>query len=308
LIDWLARVERELKPTHLDLGPLSEHDTVGMMLSILEAPAEDFAQWIFNETRGQPFYLMETLKDLLERRVLHPKHRADGQWVFEVDAEHNLGRAVRVPSTVRAVILSRLNRLSPNAFALLVAGAVLDLKITFERLCAVSNVDEDTGLPALDELVSGRLLLEVALAGAASAYAFAHHTIRDVVYTEAGDARRRLFHRRALDVLEAAGDSAAVLAHHAVAAGLTEPAFRHSLAAGHAALRISAAAEAVAHFEKARQLAEEAAPGSTEFGSNIHGLYLQLGQAYEMNNQHEQALAIYARLGRLGSKPPRPDD
>jgi predicted ATPase len=206
------------------------------------------------------------------------------------------------------VILSRLNRLSPNAFSLLVAGAVLDLKLTFEHLCAVSSVSQDTGLPALDELVSGRLLLEVALAGTASAYAFDHHIIRDVVYTEAGDARRRLFHRRALDVLEAAGDSAAVLALHAVAAGLAEPAFRHSLSAGQEALRILAAAEAVVHFEKARQLAEEASLGGTEFGSDVRDLYLQLGQAYEMNDQHEQALAIYDRLGRLGPKQPRQDD
>ena len=127
---------------------------------MLAPPAADFAQWVFNETRGQPFYLMETLKDLLERGALHPKRQAEGKWAFEVDAEHDLGKAVRVPSTVRAVIRSRLNRLSPNAFTLLAAGAVLEQRLTFERLCAIANVAEDTGLPALDELVSGRLLLE----------------------------------------------------------------------------------------------------------------------------------------------------
>ena len=103
---------------------------------------------------------METLKDFLERRVLHPKRQGTGQWTFEVDAEHDLGKAVRVPSTVRAVIRSRLNRLSPSAFSLLAVGAVLEKGITFERLCSISNAPEDLGLPALDELVSGRLLLE----------------------------------------------------------------------------------------------------------------------------------------------------
>ena len=64
----------------------------------------------------------------------------------------------------------------------------------------------------------------------ASAYAFANDMLRDVVYTEAGDARRRLFHRRALAVLEAARDSAAVLAHHALDAG-PQPDRRESVAA-----------------------------------------------------------------------------
>jgi predicted ATPase len=212
LIQWLTSVGRELTPVHLELKPLGERETVEMVRSILAPPAPDFAQWLYAETRGQPFYLMETLKDLLERRVLKPKRQAEGHWTFAVDAEHDLGKAVRVPSTVNAVIRSRLNRLSPNAFSLLAGGAVLEYQITFERLCAISKMTEDTALPALDELISSRLLLESAQPGFASAYAFTNDMLRDVVYTEAGDARRRLYHRRALDILEVVGDSAAVLA------------------------------------------------------------------------------------------------
>ena len=128
--------------------------------------------------------------------------------------------------------------------------------------------------------------------GTASAYAFANDMIRDVVYTEAGDARRRLFHRRALDVLEATRDSAAVLAHHALAAGLAEAAFRHSLAAGQEALRLAAVSDAIVHFEKARQLVQEGSLVGAEFESHRRDLYVQLGRAYELGGQHEQALAV----------------
>ena len=293
-------MEREITPVHLELEPLGEVETVQMVQSILAPPAVDFAQWVYFETRGQPFYLMETLKDLLERRVLHPKRRAVGQWSFAVDAEHDLGQAVRVPSTVRAVIRSRLNRLSPNAFSLLAAGAVLEQRITFERLCAISNVAEDMGLPALDELISGRLLLEAAQPGVASAYAFANDMLRDVVYTEAGDARRRLFHRRALEILEAAGDSAAVLAHHAQAAGLAQAAFRHSLAAGREALRLSAVSEAIVHFERAHQLVREASLPEATAKADLRDLYMLLGRAYELGGQTEKALAIEAERAQLG--------
>jgi len=231
--------------------------------------------------------------------VLHSKRRAEGQWSFAVDAEHDLGEAVRVPSTVHAVIRSRLNRLSPNAFSLLAGGAVLEQQITFERLCAISNVTEDLALPALDELISSRLLLEAAQPGFASAYAFTNDMLRDVVYTEAGDARRRLFHRRALEILEAAGDSAAVLAYHALAAGLAQAAFHHSLAAGREALRLSATSEAIVHFERARQFVRQAAMTEMPDKVDLRDLYMWLGRAYELGGQTEKASAIDAERDRL---------
>lgn len=300
LIQWLMRVEHELTPVHIELTPLGERETVKMAQSILAPPAADFAQWLYDETQGQPFYLIETLKDLLERRVLHPKRRAEGQWTFAVDAEHDLGQAVRVPSTVHAVIRSRLNRLSPNAFSLLTGGAVLEHHLTFERLRAISNVSDDLALPALDELISSRLLLEAGQPGVASAYAFVNDMLRDVVYTVAGDARRRLFHRRTLDVLEAAGESAAVLAHHALAAGLTQAAFRYSLAAGREALRLTAVSEAIVHFERARQLVHGAALPEMPEEADLRDLYFQLSRAYELAGKTENALAITTERDQLG--------
>jgi DNA-binding SARP family transcriptional activator len=294
LREWLARVAREAKPSSLHLEPLSERDTTQMVLSILTPPTADFAQWVFDETRGQPFYLMETLKDLLERGVLHPKRQAKGQWTFAVDAEHDLGRAVRVPSTVRAVMRARLSRLSPNAFTLLAAGAVLEQQLTFDRLCAIANTVEDAGLPALDELVSGRLLLEATPPGGTSVFTFANDMLRNVVYTEAGDARRQLFHRRALEILEAAKVPAAVLVHHALAAGLTEAAVFHSLAAGREALRLSALAEARVHCQQAQQWVRDVSPVPPGFEAQIRDLSLELGQAYELGGQPAQAQALAA--------------
>ena len=136
------------------------------------------------------------------------------------------------------MIRSRLNRLSPKAFSRLAAGAVLEQQLTFERLGVIAHLVEDIGLPALDELVSSQLLLEAAQSRRASAYVFVHHMIWDVVYAEAGDARRRLFHRRALGILETGK-----VAYHALAAGLTEAA----LAAGQEALHLSAVGEAIVH-------------------------------------------------------------
>ncbi len=292
LIQWLSQVRREVIPILLELKPLEELETVQMIMSILTTPGTDFAQWVYHETRGHPFYLMESLKDMLERGALHPKRRANGQWGFSIDAEHNLGEAVRVSSTVRDVILSRLNRLSPNAFTLLAIGAVLEQQITFEHLCAISNLSEDAALPALDELISSRLLIEAAQTSSSNPYFFANDMIRDVVYTEAGDARRRLFHRRSLEVLEAAKSSSAVLAHHALAAGQVEAAFRFSLDAGREALELSAVNEAVIHYEQARLLLQDATLQEFVTEDDLDKLYLPLEQAYELIDHPAQILSI----------------
>jgi DNA-binding SARP family transcriptional activator len=298
---WLDHIAHDLTPVHIELEPLGERETKQMLLSILSPPDTDFTQWLYNETHGQPFYLIETLKDLLERRVLHPKRRVEGRWTFSVDADHDLGQAVRVPSSVHAVIRSRLNRLSPNAFSLLAGGAVLEHRITFERMCAISNVNEDLALPALDELISGRLLLETVQPGVTSAYAFTNDMLRDVVYTEAGDARRRLFHRRAMEVLETGEESAAVLAHHAQAAGMAQTAFHYSLAAGREALRLSAVSEAVVHFERARQFVRVVALREMPNAVDLNELYMQLNRAYKLAGQMEKALAIEAERKKFYS-------
>ena len=299
LSQWLERVVRELKPVHIELEPLGELESVQMMQSILSPPDDDFAKWLYDETHGQPFYLIETLKDLLERNVLHPKQLAGGQWSFAVDADHDLGQAVRVPSTVHAVIRSRLNRLSPNAFSLLAAGAVLEHWITYERMCAISNQSEDQGLPALDELISSRLLLEITQSGGVSGYAFTNDMLRDVVYTEAGDARRRLFHHRTMEVLEKDGESVAVLAHHALAAGLGQAAFHYSLAAGREALLLPAVSEAIVHFEHALQYVRQASLPEMPEALDLSELFTQLERAYKLGGQVEKALAIEAERNRL---------
>ena len=182
---------------------------------------------------------------------------------FTAAMEHETVVRGFFPPSVREVICARLDRLTPNASALLVAGAVLGQEITFERLCQVADLAEHDGLPALDEVLHSHLLQESERAGGGKGrmtsgrYVFAHAKIRAVVYAEAGEARRAIFHRRAVQALQEAAAPAAVLAYHALAAGLAEPAFRWSLAAGDEAMRVVAVRDAITFYEQARHLLAE---------------------------------------------------
>ncbi len=314
LARWRTDIERAAPLTRLQLGPLTSEDILHLLQAFggktdkagkQAANLERFGQWLFVETEGQPFYLMETLKVLLERHVLTPQPNEDGGWTIDFTAaleDEAMARGFFPPS-VREVICARLDRLTPNAFALLVAGAVLNHGITFTYLCQVADLTEHDGLLALDEVLYNHLLYEPEREGkhmADGRYVFAHATIRAVVYAEAGEARRSIFHRRAVQALQEATTPSAQLAYHAVAAGLVEPAFRFSLAAGDEAIQVVAVRDAITFYEQAQRLLAERLHGQSLknelLASEIEHLFIHLGQAYEQNAEWEKARSTYTAL------------
>jgi predicted ATPase len=252
LADWLSGLGRDLPVTCLELGPLTVEGTVQLIGSLAHeevsgqgqrSAASRLGHWLHAETGGQPFFLMETLKTLVECGILAVHTAEDGAPAIDIAPalhhEHSL-RGI-LPPGVREMIRSRLARLAPRDLHVLTAGAALGKSFTFEWLCRVANLSENEGLPALEALLISHLLSEVRNEGSISGeerFLFAHDKIRDVVYTEAGSTRRRLFHRRALETLQAASASPAELAHHARASGQAPAALRWSIAAGDEAMRL----------------------------------------------------------------------
>ncbi|MGZ3644393.1 MAG: ATP-binding protein [Ktedonobacteraceae bacterium] len=339
LARWFSGLERDLQATILRLGLLTLEDLNQLFEGLANvdewsiagqsqrASLEEFSKWLFVETRGQPFYVMETLKVLLERGVLTSHLQNNGKWAIDFEAtvlEKTKLRSI-LPPNVREVIRLRLVQLTSSAFALLAAFAVLGHNSAFEDACQVAGLSESDGLVALDELLISYNLTEDTLVrheksgnGPPSGFSFTSHSrtyyfthdkIRDVVYSEAGEARRRLFHRRALDVLQTEGDNknrpyAAELARHAFAAGMIEPAFRFSVKAGDDSMSLFAVRDAITQYEQALHILQRdesekviqmqinaVAPAST-----LEHLYLQSGRAYEIVNEFEKARNLYNTL------------
>jgi hypothetical protein len=96
-------------------------------------------------------------------------------------------------------------------------------------------------------------------------------------------------------LLEAQAAPAAELAHHALAAGRPDAAFRHSLAAGDAAIGLFAVRDALGHYERARELLP-LPPNPPRIGTgpaDLERLYGQMGRAYELDGALAQARAAY---------------
>src|SRR5579872_2558526 len=91
LAEWRTGMERAVPLTRLQLGPLASEDIVRLLQTFAGAGGKDeshaanlehFAQWLFAETEGQPFYVIETLKVLLERGALASRPNEEGGWTI----------------------------------------------------------------------------------------------------------------------------------------------------------------------------------------------------------------------------------
>jgi DNA-binding SARP family transcriptional activator len=157
---WLSSLGRRLPVRSLTLGPLGDEDVEGLLRRLAragskpvgdlhepgvsngeEASLKRFGERLAAETGGQPFYLVETLRALLEEGKLVIRSRADGESVVEVASALRAGSVFRglLPKSVREVIHARLSRLSPAGSELLRAGAVLERGFTFESLDGVAG-------------------------------------------------------------------------------------------------------------------------------------------------------------------------
>jgi DNA-binding SARP family transcriptional activator len=247
MFEWLSNLRRSISLTRLELGPLSAMDVQHISRSLIQGNAtqsslqgayatiqpslqhlqacasrcnsEHFGDWLFTETYGQPLYLQALLQELLERGILVPRLIEGIGWIFEPQPSilKVTPPASLLPTVVREMILVRLTRLSSLALNLLVAGSVLDHDFTFEELCHVAQLATEDGLTALDEALQSLLLCESShrREGMVRAtYHFSHEKIRELVYATASDARRRVFHSRALTVLEHVDTSVVELERH----------------------------------------------------------------------------------------------
>lgn len=293
---WLHDVEQREGSARLLLQAL-DVDALREMLQTAapDGDLDDVANWLFAESGGHPFYLMAMLEELLEEEVIRAVRDSDG-WRLDLSAipRRAGSHSSPIPPGVRQLIRRRLERLTPEAFDLSIAAAVLGQDVNFRQLCHVAGQSHAAGLAALDQLTGARLLESKEKARAAT-YRFSHDKIRDVVYTEAGDARRQLFHERAFYHLQENNAPPARLAYHASAAGLSQPAFRFHLAAGDEALDLFAVRNAIDLYEEARQLWREQTT-VTPTPAQVRRLYERLGRAYELINRWQDAEEIYKAL------------
>ena len=272
----------------IELKSLSEEDTAQLIEALSRSPVRprQFGRRLHRSTGGNPFFLIETLRALIEQGSISD----DGEtWTTAAVVAADEYAALPVPESVGLVVASRLARLSDDARSLLDCAAVLRRDFSFDIVQPVSQLTPGDALDALDELVTIGVLVEVpneAERFQVAQYDFAHALVRDHVYGALTGARRQYLHRQVAGLLETMQPAAPDrIAYHYLRGGVRDRACAWSLRAGRAALDVYAGEDALVHFRTARELAVER---DEEFGA-LSGI----GRAFSSLGRHEEAIRSF---------------
>ena len=231
--------------TQLHLDPLAPASAEQLARSLLggDAALAPLTRLLIERTEGNPFFLEETVRTLVET----------GRLIGERGA-YRLGTPAHdldVPPTVRAVLAARIDRLGAQARAVVQAAAVVGKDVALALLLAVADVPEAALRRILDDLQVAELLRETRVVPDVE-LAFKHALTHEVAYGTLAPDQRRALHARVVQALERAfPERVERLAHHALAAELWPQALAYSRQAGARAAGRSAHREAVQHFEQA---------------------------------------------------------
>lgn len=195
----LGVLRRETDYDRIHLGGL-EAEAVEALLDILaeqEAPRRA-AMAIATETDGNPFFIREVLRHLVEEGRI--ARESGGRWRLQVPVD-----GLSTPEGVRDVVARRIARLSDATKRLIGAACAFEGPFRLAVVAAASGLSDHESLDGLDEALTAQLLEPAA---APDHYVFTHALIRQTLYAGLSGSRQLRLHRRVADALEAAAGSA----------------------------------------------------------------------------------------------------
>jgi predicted ATPase/class 3 adenylate cyclase len=241
--------------TQLRLDPLPEASSEDLLQALLGAdvgarhavPLQDLKRLLIARTQGNPFFLEESVRTLVETGVLVGERGA-----------YRLAKppdTLQVPATVQALLAARIDRLLPEDKRLLQTAAVIGTEVPWSLLQAIADTADEALYRGLAHLQAAEFLYETRLFPE-RVYTFKHALTHEVAYGSLLHERRRVLHARIVEVLEAmAGDrlddQVERLAQHALRGEVWEKALAYGRQAGDKARTRSAYREAVVCYEQA---------------------------------------------------------
>ena len=281
----LARHPRfqRLRLTGLNLGETSRF----MAAAAGQAPTGELLAQVHGQTEGNPLFVKEMTRFLVQEGVLGADRPANG---LRAGAGPR-----RIPEGVKEVIGTRLNRLSRMCNAVLAHAAVIGRSFTLDVLARLlEDLPEDQRTAALEEALTASVIEELDGPGR---YQFSHALIRETLYEEVPAVRRTGLHLRIGAALEELRRDdltphLSALAHHYCAAlpgGDAVKAIEYARRAAERADALFAYEEAARHYRLALQ-ALEVLPGSD--ARQRCRLLIALGEAQTKAGENLEAAEV----------------
>ncbi len=291
----LTELRRDQLASQLDIRGLGEAETAELVrLRAGETPSRAFARAMYEKTEGNPFFVEEIVRHLIEAGVHAGSASASELQRFGL------------PEGVKQVIAWRLGRLEPPAIEMLRVAAVIGRDVDAALLERVVLLAEDEFLSALDEALAAGLLVESD--EHPGSYVFSHALIRETLYEGMSVPRRARVHKRVGEAIEAAqgrrqGRYLPELAYHftrgVVDAEDAEEAINYALRAAEQAGAMLANEEAAEHYARALDVQRRFQPEAIR---RRLALLLALGEARVRCGERAYASSAFREAAALAEQ------
>jgi eukaryotic-like serine/threonine-protein kinase len=293
LADTLADLRRERPFARLRLDGLADEEVPFLMQSFTGwHPSADLSLTVATGTRGNPFFVGEISRALVDRGAPPDQDR--------VHTLEQLG----VPEGVREVVERRVHRLSAPAVHALRTASVVGLEFDEELLAGVMGASRAELGTALGEALEAGILSETT--GKPGRYVFRHALIRYTLYDGQTASTRATTHGSIAEQLETMyaddlGQHLPELVRHFTRAHErhVDKVATYAGAAGRRALTMLAYEDAVGMLTLALSAAERARP--TAVGERAD-LFVALGSAYTRSGEPADARASFRQAAELAAQ------
>ena len=232
----------------LQLQPLSEPSNRDLVRGLLKGSAlpEKFMATITYKAGGNPFFVEEVLRSLIERGVLV---REEAGW--EVT---ELVETIQVPDTLQAVLLSRLDRLPDETRRVIQKAAVIGRLFLYRVLRHMAS--DERGLNDQISLLLDAELVRERARHPEIEYIFRHALTQEVAYQTLLAPARKALHQKVGAAMEAVfaeriDEHTNLVAYHYFQGEAWDKALEYSTRAADAAVHLYAYAEARGHYQRA---------------------------------------------------------
>lgn len=287
LLNAPVRLDIDLKP----LSAAHSRALLGGLVELSELP-EQIISTILARAEGNPFYIEEFVRMLIEKDVLKP---SGGKW--RVVSAMEL-RTVDVPTSLGGLMLTRFDRLPKELQQVLRDASVIGLEFPSRLLEEVERRLHgiSTAAPMLERLVELSMLTP-RHAASEPTYAFAHVLTQETIYNSLLHSQRPGLHRTVAESIEFlfsedVMNQAESLALHYDRARVRDRAMLYSVLAGNRAKARFANYEAIEHYSRALQLAQHLSGHESARWQAAIGL----GDVEQLIGEYEEAAAFYQAM------------
>ena len=297
LQEFITRLGSENLFSTIELGRFDHKHTTEIISNLLEVKniPDEFAKLIYNETEGNPFFIKEVLRTLIEDGALYIE---DEKLKLKISPDEMV-----IPISIKELIHLRLQRLDEVSVDVLEYASVIGNEFPLELLNNIIDMPESKLVNVLSKLTEAKFIEDLKKEDS-FVFQFTHNKIHEVIYNSINSVKKKVIHLRLAKYLEDSkidniDEVVYDLAHHFYNGLDFDRALSYSIEGGEKAMRTYANKEALDLYNIAlnslRRLDEKLA-NTTHYKEKKIEVLSKLGSLNKTMGDWDKALNYYENV------------